>query len=265
LTLVKEVVDPGGGTAVPSDWLLSATGPATIQGRDGQAAVTAAVVPVGDYVLAESDGPPGYEASDWECAGAAGFDAATATVTIGLDSLAVCTIVNTTAPGVWDLTKLSDPSSGTTVAAGTTITYTLLAEHESGGPVTGAIANDDLSAVLTHATLVTPLAAGLTQSGSTLTWAVPTIPVGGAVQVSYQVRIDDDAQNVTIDNVATPGSPGGHCSPCATDHAVVLSASQLPSTGSDIARILRSAATAIAVGVVLVVSAMWGRRRLRSA
>ncbi|SBT48115.1 VWA domain-containing protein [Micromonospora auratinigra] len=67
LTLVKQVENKFGGTAKPTDWLLSATPPpgssaAVISGRSGEAAVTdaAAVAGVG-YTLAESGGPAGYE------------------------------------------------------------------------------------------------------------------------------------------------------------------------------------------------------------
>ena len=70
LTLVK-IVDNGttGGTAVATAWTLSAAGPITITGRTGEAAITAAPVPVGSYALAESGGPAGYQASAWSCVG----------------------------------------------------------------------------------------------------------------------------------------------------------------------------------------------------
>ncbi|MET7832652.1 VWA domain-containing protein [Micromonospora sediminicola] len=66
LTLVKEVRNTHGGTAKPTDWVLSAIPPAgsatPVTGRSGQPAVTkAAVNPNVGYTLAESDGPAGYE------------------------------------------------------------------------------------------------------------------------------------------------------------------------------------------------------------
>jgi hypothetical protein len=67
LTLLKQVENKFGGTAKPTDWLLSATPPpgsgaTVISGRSGEATVTnaAAVAGVG-YTLAESGGPAGYE------------------------------------------------------------------------------------------------------------------------------------------------------------------------------------------------------------
>ncbi len=66
LTLKKTVINEHGGGAEPADWTLTATGPD--QTLTGTSPVSATVVP-GAYVLSESDGPPGYEAGDWECDG----------------------------------------------------------------------------------------------------------------------------------------------------------------------------------------------------
>ncbi|MET0829113.1 MAG: collagen-binding domain-containing protein, partial [Microbacterium sp.] len=90
LTLEKVVVNDG-GTAVPADWTLTATGPATITGAGNSAAVTEQTVPAGDYTLSESNGPPGYEAGAWDCVGG------TLTgdvVTIDDEATVVCTITN---------------------------------------------------------------------------------------------------------------------------------------------------------------------------
>ena len=60
LTLVKEVVNDNGGTAVPSDWTLTATGPdQTISGATGDPEVTDAEVLPGSYEVTES-GPAEY-------------------------------------------------------------------------------------------------------------------------------------------------------------------------------------------------------------
>ena len=57
LTLVKEVHNEHGGTREPADWTLKGSGPVTVSGHTGTAAVTAAQVPIGSYDLSES-GPP---------------------------------------------------------------------------------------------------------------------------------------------------------------------------------------------------------------
>ena len=56
-----------GGTAVPTDWTLNATGPTPISGVTGSAAVTNATVNAGSYNIFESNGPPGYASGAWWC------------------------------------------------------------------------------------------------------------------------------------------------------------------------------------------------------
>ena len=60
LTLVKTVTNDNGGTALPTAWTLTGTGPTTITGATGSAAVTNASVNAGTYTLSESTGPAGY-------------------------------------------------------------------------------------------------------------------------------------------------------------------------------------------------------------
>jgi uncharacterized repeat protein (TIGR01451 family)/LPXTG-motif cell wall-anchored protein len=122
----------------------------------------------------------------------------------------------------WELTKVSDPVSGTEVQPGDTITYTLTALNASDAVVEGALAEDDLSAVLNNATVdETSLDAGLSLSGTTLTWAIPTLQPGESASVSYTVTVDTDAFNVIIENVVVPVGAGGICveaADCTTTH-----------------------------------------------
>ena len=60
LTLVKTVTNDNGGTAVPTAWTLTATGPTPISGATGSTAVTAAPVSAGTYALSEAG-------SGWLC------------------------------------------------------------------------------------------------------------------------------------------------------------------------------------------------------
>ena len=269
LTLVK-VVDNGTtpATAVPTDWTLSAAGPTPISGATGSATVTNALVAVGTYTLSES-GPPGYTAGAWSCVGAT---ASGSQVTLAEGQAATCTIVNTAVPGVWELTKLADPPSGTTVPTGSVITYTLIAAHESGSPVSGASAADDLSQVLPFATVNTPLPAELTMSGTTITWAIPLIPIGGSVQVSFSVTVKPDAGGATVFNLAAPTSPGGHCTPCEATHSVQIGPTPpttepppLPPAGTDIAAPVRWGAVFLLAGCVLLILSIRRRRGPRPA
>ena len=137
------------------------------------------------------------------------------------------------------LSKTSDPATGSTVEPGSEITYTLRVHNDSDASVAGAVVTDDMSDVLNHASVVS-VGAGATITGTTLTWNVPTIAAGGAdATLSYTVKVDADAIDVTIRNVATPG-PGGDCTSegnCTTDHPVgawTLKKSSDPAPGSSV-------------------------------
>ena len=92
-----------------------------------------------------------------------------------------------------------------------------MATNTYGPPVTGAIAIDDLTAVLAHGTLVA-VPDGATLAGTFLTWQIPTLAAkGDTATLTYQVKLNSDAYNVTVKNVATPG-PGGTCTTCTTNH-----------------------------------------------
>ena len=90
LTLVKVVDNGNGGTAVETDWTLSADGPTPISGAGG--VVSGATFKAGTYTLSETTGPDGYAASDWVCIG----DVTNTgdSITLGLDESATCTITN---------------------------------------------------------------------------------------------------------------------------------------------------------------------------
>ncbi|MEV5401370.1 hypothetical protein AB0L20_01975 [Streptomyces albidoflavus] len=97
LRLVKKVVNRHGGTATPSDWQLTATGPDQLGGPGG---AVGEVAP-GTYQLAESDGPEGYDASGWSCVGENGPIPVTDEdeVTLAAGQRATCTVTNTDREG----------------------------------------------------------------------------------------------------------------------------------------------------------------------
>lgn len=95
LTLQKVVVNNHLGTAVDTDFTLSANGPSNISGIEGNASVTNAVVLPGSYDLSET-GPDGYAASDWVCVGGTQNDFNTVTIAEG--DQVTCTITNTDIP-----------------------------------------------------------------------------------------------------------------------------------------------------------------------
>ncbi|GAA5026070.1 hypothetical protein ACFQRL_12235 [Microbacterium fluvii] len=104
LTLVKDLVSGGGGTATASDFLLKTRGPgnAAFAGTSGSAAVTGVFGPPGEYVFSES-GPAGYDVS-WNCTGTT-FDSAAERMQLGYGDEAVCTATNTPIRPMLSLTK----------------------------------------------------------------------------------------------------------------------------------------------------------------
>ena len=145
LTLVKQV-DNGttGGTAVATDWTLTATGPTNLSGQSGTPAVTDATVQVGSYLLAETGGPAGYLPSAWVCVGGI---PGTGTVALAAGERATCTITNTAVTSTLTLVKVVD--NGTTGATATAADWNLAAAGPtplsgvSGTlPVTGGTGRD---------------------------------------------------------------------------------------------------------------------------
>ncbi len=183
LTLVKQVVNQAGGTAVPTAWTLTGTGPVTIAGASGSAAVTNAAVRVGGYALTESNGPSGYSASAWSCTGGTLVGS---TVTLALGSNATCTITNTDQPATLTLVKVVD--NGTTGGTGVPANWTLSAT----GPITvtgpgnsAAVTNQTVPAgsytLLESGGLPGYTASSWTCTGGALVAGAVTVPNGGNV------------------------------------------------------------------------------------
>jgi hypothetical protein len=103
LTLRKQVQDlPDAAAPSPAAWTLSATGPQTVSGASGSAAVTSVAVPVGSYVLGESGGVAGYSAGAWVCSGGRlqGGELA-----LAAGDMAVCELTNTRTTAALHITK----------------------------------------------------------------------------------------------------------------------------------------------------------------
>ncbi|HSW90257.1 MAG TPA: hypothetical protein VLH19_05325 [Patescibacteria group bacterium] len=89
LTLVKQVITDNGGTAINTDWILTATGPTSIHGAGGVASDN--TFSAGSYVLSESVGPAGYAAGSWNCIGGTQNGSSISLVN---GQSAICTITN---------------------------------------------------------------------------------------------------------------------------------------------------------------------------
>ncbi|WP_363800818.1 OmpA family protein [Lysobacter firmicutimachus] len=131
LTLVKTVTNDNGGTATINDFPLTATGPTTITGVSGTAAVTNASVSAGVYTLTEAN-VAGYTAGAWSCtAGTLSGNS----LTLPAGASATCTIVNDDTPATQTIVKAvtanADQDGSGTVSLGDTLTYTVTVTNTS--------------------------------------------------------------------------------------------------------------------------------------
>ncbi|WNF41767.1 isopeptide-forming domain-containing fimbrial protein [Rhodococcus sp. SG20037] len=145
----------------------------------------------------------------------------------------LCTTHPVKVPG-FTVAKAADPASGTNVAAGQTITYTVTGANTGNTTLDPVVLTDDLSKVLDNATLVDgSLKATVdgvdgtapTLSGTTLTWT-GALEAGKSVVLTYQVKINAGvAGGVLINNKVTgtakpPTGPEITPPPVTTEHPV---------------------------------------------
>ncbi|BCF86193.1 hypothetical protein RQCS_57380 [Rhodococcus qingshengii] len=161
----------------------------------------------------------------------------------------LCTTHPVRVPG-FTVAKAADPVSGTNVAAGQTITYTVTGANTGNTTLDPVVLTDDLSKVLDNATLVDGSlkatvdgvdGAAPTLSGTTLTWT-GALEAGKSVVLTYQVKINDGvAGGVLINNKVTgtakpPTGPEITPPPVTTEHpvdgtpAIEVLKSSVPST-----------------------------------
>ncbi len=112
----------------------------------------------------------------------------------------------------YQVAKTSSPASGSTVAPGSTIHYTVTVTNTGQVPIDATL-QDNLAPVLAHTALVNgSLAASSsvsgktqpapTRSGTTLNWG-GNIAVGEVVILSYDVTVNSDASSVSFRNAIT--------------------------------------------------------------
>ncbi|MDP3954237.1 MAG: hypothetical protein Q8Q06_02370 [bacterium] len=125
LTLLKDVVNDNGGTALDTAWTLSANGPTPVSGVEGDVAVTDALVDAGEYTLSESSGPSGYTASSYSCVVNGENPVVGNSLTLAPEDVAVCTITNDDdAPSLTLVKEVVNDNGGTAVAGDWTLTAT---------------------------------------------------------------------------------------------------------------------------------------------
>ena len=161
----------------------------------------------------------------------------------------LCTTHPVKVPG-FTVAKAADPASGTNVAAGQTITYTVTGANTGNTTLDPVVLTDDLSKVLDNAALVDGSlkatvdgvdGAAPSLAGTTLSWT-GALEAGKSVVLTYQVKINDGVAGGTlINNKVTgtakpPTGPEITPPPVTTEHpvdgtpAIEVLKSSVPST-----------------------------------
>lgn len=134
------------------------------------------------------------------------------------------------------VTKSAVPTSGTVVAVGDTVTYTLRVLNDSGEAVTGTSMTDDLAGVLDDATLVsgslTTTAGFADITDGVLTWT-GDLDAGASATVTFAVTVKDTASSTgdhslvnhvvsdaSVTNCPDPAAPGVEDSRCVTSNPI---------------------------------------------
>jgi hypothetical protein len=282
ISIVKEV---HGGSAAPSDWTfhLTPVDPTvdglrshTLAGASAPGSTTT-LRPGQTYRLEESGDVDGYQLRGLSCAS---VERATNSILLTVTAGANLTCTATNSHSTWTSSKTSDPVSGSAVAPGSVITYTVHADHLAGHATEDVLITDDLAHVLDHAALIEGSVAASTGhahlNGHELVWTIPSL--SGHQTLVYQVRVAADAAGVTLHNVVTrhtttePGDPGDPAEVCGesrcphdaadeeTDHPVVAATPPLPDTGGPPLWPVPAGSGLILVGTALL-AARIGRRR----
>ncbi len=167
LKLVKSVTNDNGGTGVPADWQLTATGTGGF--TDAGSSTTFHSVKAGvQYTLSES-AVAGYDFVSWSCNG--GTFVAPNKITIGLDQQVTCTVSNndrkaTPGVGTTERAVLHDSATITGIRPGApgpaaTVTFRLFSDAACGTQV-----GTDETVAITNGTAATVNGVLVTQPGT---------------------------------------------------------------------------------------------------
>ena len=124
-----------------------------------------------------------------------------------------CTFVNTPVPSTAITSKVANPASGSTVAIGSTIAYslsTLIGNSPNQAPI---VLTDTLGAGLTVGTLP----AGCSAAGQVITCTIPAGTVPGTTTFNYNATVAVGAV-ASVGNSVTANT--GLCGTCTTTHVV---------------------------------------------
>ena len=206
LKLVKTVTNDNGGTAVATDFTVSAAGPTPISGAGG----AESDVNAGTYNLSETN-VAGYTAGNWSCVG--GTFTAPNKVVLALNESATCTINNDDIAPKLHLRKIVTNNNGGTA---TVANFTLTADGTGSNDLSGTSPVDSGAGLKadTWALSETNVAGysasawvcvGGTQNGSNV-----TVGIGGEATCTIT---NDDQQAYVIVNKVVNNNHGGSAKP----------------------------------------------------
>lgn len=166
------------------------------------------------------------------------------------------------APG-FTFAKTANVNSGTAVAVGSVVTYTLTGVNTGETDLDGVVVTDELAKVLDHAALTGVISATVGDhevaapvvTGTELHWA-GGLAEGETLTITYSVTVDADAAGATLENVATAlaVSPGDEPLPVVEGVTVHPVQSPLAITGGQLAPwVLVLALTLLLGGAALLI------------
>lgn len=168
--------------------------------------------------------------------------------------------------GGYTVSKTSDPASGTTVAVGDVVTYTVEVTHTGVADVLAAF-DDTLTEVLDDAAYngdVKASAGTASIDGDVLSWH-GMLERGDVVTVTYSVTVVKAGDGV-LTNVVVPTEPGGMCVPASDKNAdCTTTHDKKPVEGGLAVTGLGSVAIPVSLGLGLLLIGgaflLWKRRR----
>jgi hypothetical protein len=195
LTLIKEVVNDNGGTAVAGDWTLAAAG------------YDAGSPDAGSYNLSESGGPAGYTQTSLTCDNVQGQ---VTSVTLGLGEDVTCTFVNNDNAPVLHLRKIViNDNGGSATLADFTLTANGTGANDISGtsPVDSGAGLDADTFALSETTQPGYTASAWSCVGGTQNGASITLGLGQ--EATCTVTNDDQQSYIIVDKTVINNNGGG--------------------------------------------------------
>ncbi|MBM2709968.1 isopeptide-forming domain-containing fimbrial protein [Mesorhizobium caraganae] len=139
---------------------------------------------------------------------------------------AACTTSHPVELPVISTAKIADPVSGTSVAPGQTITYTVTTTVATASTTAVFQLTDAIGTGLTLGSVTSQapqFGSSCTPSGQTLTCLLPAGTPVGSYAVSYTATVNPDATGTVGNQVTTAGGgdPDPECAACTTSHPIV--------------------------------------------